>query len=634
METKQLSYFLLACQHKNHAEAAAWAGLSASALSENINQLERELKLTLFQRGPLGHYPTEAARWLFQSVEPMLQLAEAAETALDTPAAGPLQRIEVTSPLQFMMGRLSRAANLAARRLRPAHPDALAMVRFSDKAGSGDSADAEGLSAPSSERSASPAAGSVVLEYAGDADDPASTLLLHDDWICVTATDRSSDRVMSLDAMRNLPLLLPSLPPAQLRLARNYCERHHLPDPTVIEEDVGTFPTLAHATGPFCLLAPQNLVAGGLARLNLGQAMLPEALSSPFVARITTEHPAASDYVALLKEIIQDPEPMVFYEPKITIKQMRYFLALCNELNVTAAARKLHVVQPALSNQLRKLETIVGKQLFHRHRTGLEPTPSMHRLAELCRPAIERCDRVVFQAAHYAATQHERLSIGFIPMINHDGPFVKAITGALEEWMRTYPNVTLQVLEAPTQTLHRWVESGATSFALVEAHVSRTSQLDLETRDILGLVSNTSAALLPPGETALAQLAGIPLVLPGEAFGLRQIVNRAADQAGVRLVPRMEVNSLTMILALVRRMPLATILPQPSVQPYVDAGIFQFNPIAEPPVTRRLSILFSARRSLTDIERSLIATFRRHLAGAGLGPPEPGRRKPPGSDEL
>jgi DNA-binding transcriptional LysR family regulator len=619
METRQLSYFILACQHKNHAEGAARTGLSASALSENLNLLERELGLTMFQRGPLGHFPTEAARWLYQAAEPILQLAEAAETLLNLPVSASIERIEISSPLQFMLGRLSRAASLAVRELRKIHPGILATVRFADSASPGPE-ESTTLELPVHEEP-SPV-GRVVLDYAENGDGAEGTLLFLDEWLCVTSAERSADgrRTVPFETLRTLPLFLPSLAPAQIRLARAYCTAHDLPDPMVIEEDVGTFPRLSRDAVPFCLLAPQSLVAGGLARLNLGSAKLPVDLTSKVVARVTADHPVARNYVSLLRDIVQDPEPTVHYDPKITLKQMRYFLTLCDQLNVTAAARKLHVVQPALSNQLRKLESVVGRKLFHRRRTGLEPTLDTQRLVELFTPAIARSDRIVFRAAHYAATRHERLSIGFIPMINHDGPLVRAITAALEEWGRTYPNAKLQVREAPTQTLHRWVESGAISFALVEAHVSRTSQLDLNTRDMLGVVSNTAAPLLPPGNVPLRRLTGIPLVLPGEAFGLRQILDRAADEANTRLIPQMEVNSLTMILAMIRRMPLATILPQPSVQPYVDAGVFQFNAIVEPAISRRLSILFSPARSLTEIERSLIAIFRQNLAIAGFAP--------------
>jgi DNA-binding transcriptional LysR family regulator len=619
METRQLSYFILACQHKNHAEGAARSGLSASVLSENLNLLERELGLTLFQRGPLGHYPTEEARWLYQAAEPILQLAEAAETALGLPVTEPFQRLRVSSPMQFMLGRLSRAASLAAREIRKSYPALLTNIRFADQAR---------ISPPDAtpvEAMETPPDGHVVLDYAesGDGGHGESTLLFPDEWLCIGPTERFADgvRTLPLETLRILPLYLPALAPAQIRLARAYCAAHNLPEPKVIHEDVGTFPLLSRDDGPFCMLAPQSLVAGGLARFNLGYARLPVDLASKVVARIETDHPAARAYVSLLKEIVQDPEPVVRYEPKITLKQMRYFLALCEQLNVTAAARKLHVVQPALSNQLRKLETVAGRKLFQRHRTGLEPLPGTRRLAELLGPAVEQSDHIVFRSAHLAVKRRERLAIGFIPMINHDGPLMRTITAALEKWGAAYPNVRLQIQEAPTQTLHRWVESGAISFALVEAHVSRTSQLDLHTRDSFGVVSRAAAAILQPGDVPLRQLADLPLVLPGDAFGLRQILDRAAGELDMRLVPQMEVNSLTMILALIRRMPLATILPQPAVRPYVEAGILQFNPIVEPAISRRLSILFSAARSLTEIERSLIATLREMLASAGFTPP-------------
>lgn len=622
METRQLSYFILACQYKNHAQGAARSGLSASVLSENLNLLERELGLTLFQRGPLGHYPTEEARWLYQVAEPILQLAEVAETALSLPITAPVQRLDVTSPLQFMLGRLSRAASLAAQQLRQSHPTVLANIRFA--AGS----HVEKPQATPVEMMQSTPAGHVVLDYAqeGENDD---TLLFTDEWLCIGPTGQFADGAgtVPLEMLRNTPLFLPALAPGQISLARAYCVANQLPEPKIIYEDVGTFPLLSRDDRPFCLLAPQSLVAGGLARFNLGSARLPVELASKVVARIVSDHPAARHYVGLLNRIVQDREPIVRYEPKITLKQMRYFLALCEQLNVTAAARKLHVVQPALSNQLRKLETVAGRKLFRRHRTGLEPLPGTRKLAGLLAPCVAQSDHIVFMAAHFAAKRHQRLAIGFIPMINHDGPLVRAITAALEEWSAAYPNVRLQVQEAPTQTLNRWVDAGTISFALVEAHVSRTSQLDLQTRDSFGVVSRAAANLLPPGDVQLRQLAELPLVLPGDGFGLRQIIDRAAAECDMRLIPQMEVNSLTMILALIRRMNLATILPQPSVRPYVDAGIFQFNPIVEPAISRRLSILFSTERSLTEIERSLIATLRRTLASAGFTPP-------PASDNI
>lgn len=627
MEIRQLSYFIVACQHKNHAEAAAQAGISPSALSENLNLLEQELGITLFQRGPLGHYPSEAARWLYQNVEPVLQLVEAGEAGLFFDQSNPFSRLEVTTPLQFMLGRLSRAASLAVRQLRTTHPHVVARVRFSGGAMGSPGA----LPAPMQETMVE----HVVLDYAGEEVGVHETLLFHDDWIAITNFNRGAEqgRVIDFDTLRGLPLLLPPLLAAQAQHVRNYCNLHNLPVPSLVEEDVGTFPRLSRDARPFALLAPRSLVAGGLSRLQLDHVSLPAELTSSVVARVPDGGIPGRAYVQLLQTILKEPDAPILYEPSITLRQMRYFLTLLDQLNMTAAARKLHVVQPALSNQLRKLEGIVGRPLFERQRTGLKPTAEAQSLAFLVEDAVEKCDHVTYQASRVSSAQGERLAIGVVPLINHAGGLVEALAGALDEWTSAFPRVKLQVLEAPANILRRWVEAGQISFGMVETNVSRSLQLDLNSQDRLGLISRADRKMLPPGDVAFSQVAAMPLVLPSEVFGLRQLLDRAAEGAGLTVVPQMEVNSLAMVLALVRRMPLATVMPEASVRPFASDGIYQFNPIVDPVIFRRLSVIFSTGRSLTDIERALVATLRRHLVSvdfSSLGTTDSGQDGVPG----
>ena len=620
METRQLAYFVLACQCRNHAEAAVQAGISASTLSENLHQLERELGLSLFQRGPVGHYPTEEARWLFQQVEPVLQLVEAAETTLQRKEANEYVRLNITSPLLFMLGRLSRAANLAVRALREAYPDVIAQVRFLDDKlrveSTGENAHIAALNSD-----AQPvAAQQVVLDYATKDETQRQTFLFDDRWIGVTnlVGRPKLGETVDIETLRSMPLLLPHLQPAQMRHVRGYCVQHNLPDPVVIDEDVGTFPRLSRASHPFILLAPQSFVAGGLLHRNLDHVLLPCELASPVVGRVVNGGAIADAYVRLLKKIIVDADLLVTHRPQITLRQMRYFLALRDNLNMTSAARHLHVVQPAVSTQLRKLEHIVGKPLFRRQTAGLQSTPETERLAYLVGDAVKRCDNVVLRARHIAAAQCHRLSIGVFPILNHDGVLVEALSSALDEWTQAFPSVKLQVLEAPAAKLHRWVEAGMINFGLVEAHVSRSSQLDLQSRDNLGAVSATGSGLLAPGKVSLKTVADLPLVLPCEDFGLRQLLDRAAEQVEIRFAPQLEVNSLAMIMSMVRHMRLATVMPAASVQPFVSSGAYQFNPIADPPIVRRLSIVFSPSRSLTEIERALVGKIRERLQTVGF----------------
>jgi DNA-binding transcriptional LysR family regulator len=360
-------------------------------------------------------------------------------------------------------------------------------------------------------------------------------------------------------------------------------------------------------------------VAAGVSRLNLRRARLPVELVSSIIARLPSTDPAAIALVRQLQSALQISHPVARYRPRITMKHIRSFLAARDHLNVTAAAKHLRIAQPALSSQLQKLEAIVGQPLFERRHDGLRPNPFTELLADLIRPQIARVDRIAASAAHYSAARRQRLAIGIMPMSNHAGALAAAIAGALDEWAGSHPSVRLKILEGPTEVLRRSVEAGEIGFALVEAQVSRSWQVDLDTEDQLGIVSNPERGILPPGETSLRAAAKLPLVLPSEAFGLRQILDKAAADIGVHLTPEMEVNSLTIMLALIGRMRLATILPESSVEQFVAEGKFQFNPIADPAAKRRLSILFSPDRNLTDIERALIGLLRRHLSRSGIG---------------
>lgn len=625
MEARHLAYFILACQHRSHAEAASSLGISASALSENLALLEQELRIELFQRGPFGLYPSEAARWLYQSAEPILQSLEAAEDSrredirrMGQPTV--LQRLEIMSPLRFLMGRFSRAASLAVRALRQTDPDIIGSIRFAPTIGAYRDGEEDAPATEPLPFDRLAIAGKVVIDYVREVDDEKMALLLEDPWVCVTSIDRMTtpNETIDLAALRKGPLFVPLFRAPQIQRVRDYCQQHGLPEPIVFDEDVGTFPKLSRTTDPFYLLAPQSTVTGGLSRLNLGYAFLPHGLHSSLAAKIVVNHPAAQRYVACLKHAIQAPKSDLLYQPRITLKQMRYFLTLCEQLNMTMAARKLDVVQPAISNQLRKLEEITGDKLFRRHKNGLETTLQGDRLKQVLAPAQEILDDIIFKAPLHATAQQQRLTIGIIPVADHTGPLAVSITDALLEWTRLYPTVRIHIQEAPMQVLHRWVEAGKIALALIETPASRASRLDPDPRHAIGVVTSPTAGLLPAGDVSLAQAVKLPLVLPDETFGLRQLLSQAAAEAHISLMPQMEINSLPILLRMVARGSHATILPHHTLQTYINAGEFRFQPIADPVLRRRFSFLFSADRRLTDMEQHLVATIRRHLALGGL----------------
>jgi DNA-binding transcriptional LysR family regulator len=77
--------------------------------------------------------------------------------------------------------------------------------------------------------------------------------------------------------------------------------------------------------------------------------------------------------------------------------QIRYFLALCEELNFTRAARRCGVTQPSLTNAIRALETELNGPVFHR-----KPRIELTQLGRTIRPCLQEIARNVSTARELA----------------------------------------------------------------------------------------------------------------------------------------------------------------------------------------------------------------------------------------
>ena len=93
------------------------------------------------------------------------------------------------------------------------------------------------------------------------------------------------------------------------------------------------------------------------------------------------------------------------------LRHLRYFLATVDDGSVTGAAARLHVTQPGLSRQLRKLQTELGVELFERVGGRLVPSQAGHALAPLARDLLDRADAFRVAATYVAHGSLERVTI-------------------------------------------------------------------------------------------------------------------------------------------------------------------------------------------------------------------------------
>lgn len=98
-----------------------------------------------------------------------------------------------------------------------------------------------------------------------------------------------------------------------------------------------------------------------------------------------------------------------------SIRQLRYFVTVADELHFGRASRRLHITQPALSQQIARLEAIVGGRLLDRERTTVGLTDAGRVFADEARAVVQTADRAVEMARRAMTTP--AISVSYCPSI-------------------------------------------------------------------------------------------------------------------------------------------------------------------------------------------------------------------------
>lgn len=124
--------------------------------------------------------------------------------------------------------------------------------------------------------------------------------------------------------------------------------------------------------------------------------------------------------------------------------QLRYFVTVAEEGQVTRAAAKLHMAQPALSHAILNLESQLGVQLLERHARGVTLTPAGEVFLEKARLAVD-AEREVLRTAKALARAIEGTivfgTVGLPPWL--------ANPGLVEAFTEAHPSVEIRLKELP-----------------------------------------------------------------------------------------------------------------------------------------------------------------------------------------
>src|SRR4029453_10642153 len=206
---------------------------------------------------------------------------------------------------------------------------------------------------------------------------------------------------------------------------------------------------------------------------------------------------------------------------QLELRHLRYFLAVADELNFSRAAERLHIAQPALSAQIRSLETQLGTELFSRTTRRVDLTPAGELLLVDAREIVERADRAAAKVAAAGRSDRGALRVAFAAPAAGE-----ASTEIFRRFSEGHPAIEVELVESSTlEGLQQFVadHEADASFAWLPI-------LD-EQLDSLVVFSEPKAVGMRPEQPLASQeevrpadLGTVPIVAPWEHYSPETVV--------------------------------------------------------------------------------------------------------------
>jgi LysR family nitrogen assimilation transcriptional regulator len=285
------------------------------------------------------------------------------------------------------------------------------------------------------------------------------------------------------------------------------------------------------------------------------------------------------------------------------LRQLRYFAAAVQAGTLTRAAEILHVAQPAVSQQILKLEEELGEVLLTRHSRGIEPTEAGALLMRHITGILQAIEVAVQDLRDLQGEPAGHVRLG-LPRSVSD---MLAAT-IFEHCRRKLPKVRLTIVERMSEDLNELLASARLdlAFSYNPEDVQRIAYDPLAKLDLFLVAPR---AFVPnettPDGIRFAALRGLPLVLPSLPHGLRVLLESIARTEGLALDVAHEVDSAHLLIDLVISGAGCTVLPYSIAKRAVASGSIVCHRIVEPGVRRTLHLARLRNRPLSRVQLAL-----------------------------
>lgn len=296
----------------------------------------------------------------------------------------------------------------------------------------------------------------------------------------------------------------------------------------------------------------------------------------------------------------------------LNLRDMRAFVTVAHAGNFTRAAARLHLSQPALTVQIRRLEETVGARLFDRNSRSVELTQTGRELLPILTRSLADMEQALRDARALGDGSSGTVRLACLPTFA-----ASALPDLIQAFRKRVPQARFQVRDVVASAVNALVRNEEVDIGLTGGHsVDATLDILQTGEDRLVIVCPKTHPLARKRSVTVDDFASMPLVLTAPGTSVRAVVDAALSNS--RCTPDIACEPMYMMtaVAMVRGGLGISVLPASAREVHAERGLVT-RPIDDPAFVRPIALVKKRGRTLPRVTADFVDTV--DLGGKAAG---------------
>jgi DNA-binding transcriptional LysR family regulator len=292
----------------------------------------------------------------------------------------------------------------------------------------------------------------------------------------------------------------------------------------------------------------------------------------------------------------------------LNLRDIRAFVTVANAGNFTRAAARLHLSQPALTVQIRRLEETVGARLFDRNSRTVALTQTGRELLPLLQRSLDDMERVLRDARALGDGSSGTVRLACLPTFA-----ASALPDLIQAFRKRVPQAQFQIRDVVASTVNALVRNEEADIGLTGGDTFDAAlEVLVEGADRLVVVCPKDHALARKRRVSVSDVAVSPLVLTAQGTSVRSVVDAALEQAGCAPEIACEPTYMMTAVAMVRGGLGVTILPATAREVLAERDLIA-KPIDDPAFVRPIALIKKRGRTLPRVAEDFVTLIAKRM---------------------